>query len=153
MLADYRSDVLSASKQRAVRMHLAECEECSNELMALDDVLALVETYSEQCEPPAGLWNGVRNRIEAGNAKRQGFGATLRDWLARPVHAAGTAALAAALAVVIALSGGPVHQPTAVPMANEYVQGHALYAGQAPLADRPGYLSLVAASADRGTEQ
>jgi hypothetical protein len=48
------------------------------------------------------------------------------------------------------ISTGPREHITPVQLASnmEYVQGHALYAGQAPLADRVSYLSVVAASSE-----
>jgi anti-sigma factor RsiW len=145
MLADYRSGLLSAGKRGWVEAHCAECSECAKELRVLDDVLALVDSNTPMQEPPAGLWNGVANRIATPETGRRGaFG----HWWTRPLRLAGVGV--AALALVIAIEFGAVQHDSVVPVrmasGNEYVQGHALYAGQAPLADRVSYLSLVASN-------
>ena len=106
----------------------------------LDSVLALVNANTPEVEPPAGLWNGVADRIASPERRR---------WaLTEPLRLAGVSA--AALAVILGVIIGGVHHDSIVPLRvasnNEYVQGHALYAGQAPLADRVSYLSLVASS-------
>jgi len=144
MLADYRTDALSPAKRRWVESHLAECSECACELRALDDVLALVDENTPLQDPPAGLWNGVANRIASPETRRSSIG----HWLTRPLRLAGVGA--AALALILGIMFGGVRHDSVVPVriasSSEYVQGHALYAGQAPLADRAGYLSLVASS-------
>lgn len=147
ILADCRSGVLSPAKQRWVEAHLAECPECARELRVLDEVLALVDANTTLQEPPAGLWNGVASRIAVPEARRSAFG----HWLARPIRLVGVGAAALALMAAILLGG--VRNDSVVPVrvasSNEYVQGHALYAGQAPLADRVGYLSLIAADQEQ----
>lgn len=140
MLADYRTGILRGRDLRLVESHLAECPACARELRVLDEVLALVSDSTAESEPPAGLWNGVANRIAAPERSyRPAFA-----W--RPLRIAGVGAATIALAVGIWLGGmrqEPV-TPIRIASSNEYVQGHALYAGQAPLADRVSYLSLVA---------
>lgn len=145
MLADYRTGILSAGKSREIEAHLLECEECAAELKALDDVLELMESNSPQCEPPAGLWNGVYNRITSPEPRRSSFGDKLRGFIAMPARAAGVGVAALALAVGLMLSGGHDNQPGQMTVAsnNAYIQGHALYASQAPLADSVSYVSLA----------
>lgn len=142
ILADYRSGLLSAGKRDWVQAHCAECSECAKELRALDDVLALVDANTPMQEPPAGLWNGVANRIASPERSAVGH------WWTRPLRLAGVGV--AALALVFAMEFGGAQRDSVVPVemvsGNEYVQGHALYAGQAPMADRVGYLSLVASN-------
>lgn len=144
ILADFRSEILSPAKRRWVEAHLAECPDCAAELRVLDDVLALVDANTPLQEPPAGLWNAVANRIAAPEARRPWY----EQWLVRPVRLAGVGA--AALALILGIVFGGVKNDSVVPVkvtsSNEYVQRHALYAGQAPLADRVGHLSLVAST-------
>lgn len=141
MLADYISNVLRSGQRRWIEAHLAECSECAKELRALDGVLALIDANTPMQEPPKGLWNGVANRIASPQAPRRSLG----HWLTTPLQLAGVGA--AAMAVILAIIlGGPQNDPV-VPVrmasSNEYIQGHALYAAQAPLADRVSYLSLI----------
>jgi anti-sigma factor RsiW len=141
LLSDYRTGIISGRKLNLVEAHLAECAACASELRVLDDVLALVSDNMSESEPPAGLWNGVANRIASpGSSRRPAFGI----W--RPLRLAGVGA--ATLALVLGIWLGGARQDSVVPLkmasSNEYIQGHALYAGQAPLADRVSYLSLVA---------
>lgn len=142
LLADYRSGILSPRKAAWVEEHLAQCLACADELHVLDDVLALVDANTPEYEPPAGLWNGVYNRITSPPLTRH--------WMSKPIRAAGVGIAAVALAVTLIVSTGPrdANPPVRVASNIEYVQGHALYAGQAPLADRVSYLSVVAASSE-----
>lgn len=144
ILTDYRTGLLSPAKLKWVEAHLAECSECSAELRVLDDVLSLVEGNAPLQEPPAGLWNGVANRIASPETRRSSIG----QWLTPPLRLAGVGA--AALALVLGIMFGGAQDNSVVPAkmasSSEYVQGHALYAGQAPLADRVGYLSVVASN-------
>jgi hypothetical protein len=146
LLADYRAENLGLRKSASVEGHLRQCPDCANELRVLDDVLALLEANMPECEPPVGLWNGVHNRITS----PEPIGHSVRDWISRPIRAAGIGVAALALAIGLMISTGPREHITPVQLASnmEYVQGHALYAGQAPLADRVSYLSVVAASSE-----
>ena len=155
LLADYRTGILSPRRIAWIEEHLRQCMECANELRLLDGVLALVDANTPECEPPAGLWNGVYNRITCPEPKRlallNGFG----QWIAKPVRAAGVGIAALALAVTLVVSTGPRDVGTPVQVASnaEYVQGHALYAGQAPLADRVSFLTVVDASSESNENQ
>ena len=143
ILADYRSEILSPTKRRWLEAHLAECPNCAGELRVLDDVLGLMDANTPLQEPPAGLWSGVANRIAVPEVRRPFYG----QWLARPMRLAGAGA--GALALVLGIVFGGVQHDPVVPVkvaSSEYVQSHALYAGQAPLADRVSYLHLVASS-------
>ena len=146
LLADYRSGVLSSRKVAWLEEHISQCAECANELRVLDDVLALVDANTPEYEPPSGLWNGVYNRIISPEPKRGGFG----QWIAKPVRAisVGIAALALAIGLFVGIGPRDVSVPVQVASNSEYVQGHALYAGQAQLADRVSYLTVVAASSE-----
>ena len=136
--------MLSARKTAWLEEHFGQCTECADGLRVLDEVLALVDANTPLQEPPAGLWNGVANRIASPEPQRSRF----VPWLTRPLRLAGAGA--AALALILGIMFGGVNHDAVVPVkmasSNEYVQGHALYAGQAPLADHVGYLSLVASN-------
>jgi len=150
LLADYRTGILSSRKSAWVEEHIQQCTECAKELRLLDGVLALVDANTSEQEPPAGLWNGVYNRITSPEAQRRTVVGGLRQWIAKPVQAAGVGIAALALAVGLFVGTGPrdVNTPMQMASGSEYVQGHALYAGQAPLADRVSYITVVAASAE-----
>lgn len=139
ILADYRTGLLSDGKRGWVEAHVAECPACARELEILDQVLAMVDENTPAQEPPAGLWNGVANRITSRGPARP-------NWLAKPLKLAGAGAAAFAIILGVVLSAGPrTVVPVRVASSNEYVQGHAFYAGQAPLADHVGYLAMVSA--------
>lgn len=155
LLSDYRTGILSERKSAWVVEHVEECAECANELRVLDEVLALVDANTPEYEPPAGLWNGVYNRITSPEPERRSLLDGFRQWIAKPVRAAGVGIAVLALAIGLTMSTGPrdVNTPTQMASNAEYVQGHALYAGQAPLADRASYLTVVAASSELSEEQ
>ncbi|MHB9036408.1 MAG: zf-HC2 domain-containing protein [Armatimonadota bacterium] len=148
LLADYRTGVLSSRKVAWLEDHLKQCFNCENELHVLDDVLALVDANTPECEPPVGLWNGVYNRITSPEPRRSNIIDRFGHWISKPIRAAGVGVAALALAVSLIIGMGPRDSvvPVRVTSNLEYVQGHALYAGQAQLADRVSYLSVVAAS-------
>jgi anti-sigma factor RsiW len=144
-LADYRTGSLGEGKCRWMDDHLSHCPDCARELKALDDVLALVSSNIPIYEPPVGLWNGVYNRITSEPERRRFAGL---------IRAAGAATAVVVLAAGLILSGVGRHNVAPVQMAanDEYVQGHVLYAGEAPFADRVSYLSVVAASESGGSK-
>ena len=152
LLADYRTGVLGSRKIAWIEEHIAQCAECATELRLLDGALALVDANTPAYEPPAGLWHGVYNRITSSTPERSSLFGGFRRWIARPVQAAGVGLAALALTISLAMVTGPrnVSGPVEAASNMEYVQGHALYAGQAPLADRAAYLSVVAASSESG---
>lgn len=144
-LAQYRTATLRSGNNLLIEEHLKSCLECASELRMLDDVLAMVAANTPQLDPPAGLWNGVYNRISQGQIQRS----AIQYWLTRPLRIAGAAVAALALIFVVTFSGS--HRsgipPVIIASNREYIQGHALYAAQVPLADHVSYLSVVAASA------
>ena len=148
LLADYRTGILSSSKNAWIEEHIKQCQDCAEELHLLDGVLALVDANTPEYEAPAGLWNGVYNRITSPEHAQSGLLDAFRHRVTSPIRAAGVGVAVVALAAGIMLSmathspGKPVQVASNI----EYIQGHALYAGHAPLADRVSYLSVVAAS-------
>jgi anti-sigma-K factor RskA len=148
LLPDYRTGILSAGKSAWLEEHLRECEDCANELRVLDEVLAIVEENTHQQEPPAGLWNGVYNRITSPEPDRSALPGGFKRWLSGPVRVAGVGVAVLGLAVGLIINTIPRAEKTPMQVASnsEYIQGHALYAGQAPFADRANYIAVVAAS-------
>jgi hypothetical protein len=81
-------------------------------------------------------------------------GRQLDGFIARPVQAVSVSVAALALAVGLIMSTGPRDISTPVQAANAgYVQGHVLYAGQAPLADHVSYTTVVSASSESSNIQ
>jgi anti-sigma-K factor RskA len=146
LLADYRSGILNPRQTAAVKDHIKQCVDCANELRVLDDVLALIDSNTPQYEPPIGLWNGVNNRITAPEPRYPIF----KRLMSRPLQTAGAgvAAIALAISLIVSTTRHETVQPVHVASNVQYIQGHALYAGQAPLADRVSYLSVVVASSE-----
>lgn len=70
LLPDYSVEILSEREQRAIRAHLESCGACLEEFQAMERAVALVEEFGVR-EPPAGLFNAVRNRIESGSVARE----------------------------------------------------------------------------------
>ena len=163
-LPDYAVELLDARKHREVELHLAECDGCRAELKAQDAVMALVEQYGAM-EPPVGLFNGVRNRIESGAVVRE-----RPAWWAWfntvPARAAGMGLAVAALAIGVFF---PVSDGTNIPLVPMHVANgpavtstalassirqHAMSSADSPLADRVAWeamAQLVAPDGEAGT--
>src|SRR5438105_4322544 len=105
LLPDYSVEILDTGSRAAVERHLEICVTCRGELRAQDDVMALVEQFGSR-QPPAGLFNAVRNRIEAGDFVRQR--PAWWSWLySRPVRVLAMGTAVAALAFALFLPAGP----------------------------------------------
>jgi len=117
------------------------------ELERLKRVMAAVEADLQPVEPPAGLWNGVYNRITA--ARKPGRKGLLDGLLITPRRALSLAAAAAVVAgaVIFGVSTHPPRPESAArapePATVEYIQDHASAAAYDAFADRVG-LSFVA---------
>jgi anti-sigma factor RsiW len=155
LLPDYSVELLSNREQQAVKAHLDGCPACSTELHAMESVVALVETYGVR-QPPPGLFNAVRNRIEAGDVRQQRpfWWAFFSSGPARTA-ALGTAMAAVALGLV--LPTGPNTALPPQPGLHTVIGGgmsasgelggsirrHALSAAEGPLADRVAWEAMV----------
>lgn len=141
LISDYSAGLLDGRQKVEVDQHLAACQSCAAELEKLYGVLNLVEDL-DVMEPPAGLWNGVYNKINQPQKKRAWGNVFHRRAVGWSVGFA-----VAVLAAVMLLT--QIYGPSKdVYAANEYMQGHMVYASQEYLADRAA-LNSVAAMAYR----
>lgn len=167
LLPDYSMDMLDGRERQGVQTHLAACEECRAELRAQDAVVALIEEHGAR-QPPPGLFNGVRNAIEAGTVVRE-----RAPWWSflytGPARAAGMSLALGALALGIFLPIGspvpnqgplPLHIDNGAPIATtalaSSIRQHAMSATEGPLADRVAWeamAQLVAEDDERERQQ
>ena len=138
LISEYSLGMVGGRKRTELDEHLATCKVCAQELEKLNQVILLVEGLDAK-EPPPGLWNGVYNRITQPE-KARSWAHWRRGWSV----GFATAALAAILLFA------HIHNPgvESTYAANEYVQGHAVYAAQDMLADQAA-LNTVATIAYR----
>ena len=99
-LDEYVDGSLAEAEFQAMEMHLAGCEACRREERLLRALLAHAEALPEEKMPARDLWAGIATRIREGNVVRGPA-----SWWRSP------AALAAAAAVVIAVSGALLVRP------------------------------------------
>lgn len=153
LLPDYSVKILDGRTHREMEAHLAECAACRAELKAQDDVMGLVEQFGA-INPPPGLFNAVRNRIEAGDFQRErpAWWVFLFTRPAR-VAAMGLAmgAVAAGLFLPTGNSGTPVLPPfvssngngTTASELTQSIRQHAMSAGQGSLTDRVAWEAMA----------
>jgi len=155
LLPDYSVEMLDVRKHREVDAHLQVCADCRGELQALDAVMALVETHGA-LEPPAGLFNGVRNRIESGDFVRQ-RPAWWAVFLTRPARAGAMGLAMGAVVLGLVVPTGPssqVHRPlplnpgvgmgsVATGELGNSIRQHAMSAAEGPLADRVAWEAMA----------
>lgn len=145
-IADYAVGLLSGRNRSAVASHLDECAECRAEFEEQARVMLLVES-ADAIEPPAGLWNGVYNRISA-TPVHPSVWKQLKDghYRRRARWSMGFATLALT-ALILRMTADMPH-PAAGLETQEYVEGHAVYASQEILADQAA-LHTATIMADR----
>lgn len=158
LLPDYAVNLLDGRTHREVETHLAACNECRTELEAQDAAMALVEQYGA-AEPPVGLFNAVRNRIEAGDFERE-----RPAWWAflftRPARVAAMGLAMSAVAFGLLAPTGPTvtpQEPTSIVLQapssaadsvassdiTASIRQHALSAGQSTLPDRVAWEAMA----------
>jgi len=142
--------MLDARTNQAVDAHLASCAACRHELDTLNSVVSLVEEYGVR-QPPAGLFNAVRNRIESGEMVRD-RPAWWAWFYSRPARglAMGAAMAAVALGLVLPVSGPTISRldphPTGPSVGGSVASSigeHLQSVGEGPLTDRVAYEALV----------
>jgi len=136
-IAEYAVGLLSGRAKTEVESHLAECPTCRAEFEKEEGVMRMVEQV-EPIEPPAGLWNGVINRISA-TPVHSTIWSRLRQGRYRRTSRWSLGFAAVALTALVLYK--PVAPPVVDVAAQEYVRGHAIYAGQEVLADQAALYS------------
>ncbi len=96
-LDGYADGSLSEAEFQELELHLACCAACRKEEQELRSLLAEAAALPHEVEPARDLWPGIADRIGGG-------GRTVVPFAPRRIPAWGLAALAAAAAVVVALS-------------------------------------------------
>jgi predicted anti-sigma-YlaC factor YlaD len=153
LLPDYSVDAVEAAVRHRVQAHLAGCAECRAELRALEAVDSLVVRHGFR-EPPPGLFHGVRNKIEGGQAPQ-----VRAPWWRfvhwGPVRAAGMSLAVATLLLAVfwpvgpSVPGGnlPLHFEAGAPIASSAlassIRQHALTAAEGPLTDRVAWEAMA----------
>ena len=134
LISEYSLGMIEGRRKAGVEEHVAGCPECAREMEKLNQVMAMVEGLDAK-EPPPGLWNGVYNRI-TGPEKVRSWAHWRRGWSIGFATAA----------LVLAMLFGHIHHPPVnenTYAANEYIQGHAMYATQDMLADQAALNSVA----------
>lgn len=152
LLPDYSVKILDGRATREVEAHLEGCADCRAELRAQDEVMLLVERHGA-LNPPPGLFNAVRNRIESGELVRE-RPAWWAFLLTGPARAAAMGLAMAAVAAGLLLPAGPSNTIPQVPMsapargqvASELatsIRQHAQSAGVGTLTDRVAWEAMA----------
>jgi anti-sigma factor RsiW len=151
LLPDYSVEILDARTHQAVESHLAICADCRAELHTMDAVMDLVAQHGTR-QPPPGLFNAVRNRIESGDVVRDR--APWWAWLLTTPARATAMTMAVgvlALGFLLPVKPGvptmplPVHPgdgTTSTALAAS-IRQHAISAGEGPLADRIAWEAMA----------
>ena len=137
LISEHSVGLIGGRRKSEIEAHLASCPACAAELDKLQKVLLLVEGLDAK-EPPAGLWNGVYNRI----TEPIGVWDRARRTIRRRTAGWSVGFAAAALALIMLFTR--THDTSSTYVANEYIQGHAAYASQELLADQAALNSVVA---------
>lgn len=162
LLPDYAVDMLDGRTRSAVAQHLADCAGCREEMALQERVMTLVETQGF-IQPPPGLFNAVRNQIEAGAVAQDP-----RPWwsfiYSRPARALAMAGAVGALALGVLLPvsspripSGTLHTTSIITpgktasneLANS-IRQHAMSASDGPLADRVAWEAMAQLVTENG---
>ncbi|MFN3650449.1 MAG: anti-sigma factor family protein [Armatimonadota bacterium] len=153
LLPDYSVEILDGRAHQQVASHLELCADCRAELTAMDSVMAMVEELGVR-QPPPGLFNAVRNRIESGEVTRER--PAWWAWIySRPARGLAMGMAAAALALGLLVPVGPSDIPplsihegagrgsmTSSALAQS-IRQHAMSAGEGPVTDRVAYEAMA----------
>lgn len=140
LISDNSVGLLEKSAKSEFDAHFDSCPACRAASEKFDRVMSMMNSLPAM-EPPVGLWNGVRNQIEAAPVRkniieriRGLFAARRLEW------SAGFAALVLVVALVTSRMQPPPHVEYA---SGEYQAGHAAFASQDFLADQAALTSAV----------
>ncbi len=154
ILPDFSVELLDRRTHQGVEAHLALCDGCRRELRALDQTMELVRTQGA-LEPPPGLFNAIRNQIEAGQVAQDR--PVWWAWFNRPpvrFLSMGIAMASVAIALFIPLgqphlpptpdphAGGSIGQLARGPLAHS-IRQHARASAAGPLADRMAWEAMA----------
>jgi len=150
LLPDYSVELLDRRTRGAVAEHLEGCAGCRGEMAAMDHAMTLFCDHG--ClNPPPGLWNGVANRLAAGEGAREAFSPLAWLWRGPWRGLAMGTATAAVIAGVLFFRpeppAGPLPKPTSQPEVMALVRQRALAAAESPFGDRAAWELQAAASA------
>lgn len=139
-IAEYAVGLLTGRVMADVAAHLRECPTCRAEFEKEEGVMRLVE-QAEPVEPPAGMWKEVEKRITATPVhptvwQQLGDG-RYRRW---GRWSLGFATVGLAALILFHTTTNDVPRPVGIE-AQEYVRGHAIYAGQEMFADQAALYS------------
>lgn len=141
-LSEYSVGLIEGRRKAEIDRHLGSCPACKAELERLNNVMLMVEGL-DSVEPPAGLWNGVYNRITEPAPQQSGLNRA-RNWFHRR-HRSWSVGFATAALVIVMLASHVNHPGMEKTYAaNEYMQGHVTYASQDLLADQAALNSVAA---------
>ncbi len=162
-IADFSVGILSGRESAEIGRHLEICADCREELHALERVASLVEEHG-RIEPPPGLFNAVRNRIELGEVRRDR--APWWFWFnTRPARGVAMAMAVASVVVPLLLPVPPSASPmTELPMHGEgsnmpssalasSIRQHAMSAGNGTLTDRVAWEAMAQLAAQEHDER
>jgi hypothetical protein len=140
LLPDYSVELLVRRTHQAVAEHLTGCSGCRGELAAMDHAMTLVVAHAA-LTPPPGLWNGVFNRLTAGEEAVARLSWWDRLWHGpRRALVMGMATVAAAACALLFQGGRPIDLKS-LPASKDQevmalVRQHALSAAESPFGDR-----------------
>jgi hypothetical protein len=154
MLPDYSVDMLDERTHNLVSEHLAVCSDCRAELVIQESVMSLVETHGVR-EPPPGLFNAVRNRIESAHIAQAAKPWWSFLWTA-PVRGLALVGSAAVLVLGLMMPVSTPHIPegslhpsldigrasASSELANS-IRQHAMSAAEGPLAERVAWEAMA----------
>jgi predicted anti-sigma-YlaC factor YlaD len=162
LLPDYSVQMLSRRTHREVEEHLSACAGCRRELEIMDSVVDLIEAHGS-LEPPVGLFNGVRNRIESGVVTRE----RPPWWALFFTVPARAAAMGLAMAAVAFGLWMPASNPTQSPALamdgtdqlrvssselGNSIRQHAMTAAEGPLSDRVAWEAMAQLVSQRSAQ-
>jgi anti-sigma factor RsiW len=132
LLSDYSVGAITAHDRLLVEQHLAECTECTAELMALEQVGVLLNRTS--LEPAPDLWHAIRPNLIPRH-ERFPFHRVF-EWLSH--HRVQSAACAMAATAAIGAWLLVIPQQRTEVEARTYIAHHASLNWREPFADKVG---------------
>jgi hypothetical protein len=151
LLPDYSVELLDRRTRAVVVEHLETCSGCRGELAAMEHAMRLVREHAG-LNPPPGLWNGVANRLAAGEGAEPPLSPLRWLWRGpwRGLVMGGATVAAAAWALFFTLGPPPNLPPpesSADPKVMAIERQRALASAESPFGDRAAWEIQLARSA------